>query len=64
MLGDLIQSKEFIETKQRIPIIIGKDFNDNMVIEDLAQLPHLLIAGTTGTGKSNFLNAFYSRNHI
>lgn len=58
MLGDLIQSKEFIETKQRIPIIIGKDFNDNMVIEDLAQLPHLLIAGTTGTGKSNFLNAF------
>ncbi len=58
MLGDLIQSKEFIETKQRIPIIIGKDFNDNMVIEDLAQLPHLLIGGTTGTGKSNFLNAF------
>lgn len=55
MLGDLIEDKEFIEGKQIIPIIIGKDFNDNIVIEDLAQLPHLLVAGTTGTGKSNFL---------
>lgn len=58
MLGDLIQSKEFIETKQRIPIIIGKDFNDNIVIEDLVKLPHLLVAGSTGTGKSNFLSTF------
>lgn len=56
MLGDLIQDKEFIESKQKIPIIIGKDFNDNIIIEDLTQLPHLLIAGTTGTGKSNFLS--------
>ena len=56
MLGDLIQDKEFIESKQKIPIIIGKDFNDNIILEDLTQLPHLLIAGTTGTGKSNFLS--------
>ena len=56
MLGDLIQDKEFVESKQKIPIIIGKDFNDKIVIEDLTQLPHLLIAGTTGTGKSNFLS--------
>ncbi len=56
MLGDLIQDKEFVEAKQKIPIIIGKDFNDKIVIEDLTQLPHLLIAGTTGTGKSNFLS--------
>lgn len=56
MLGDLIQDKEFVEAKQKIPIIIGKDFNDNIVIEDLTQLPHLLVAGTTGTGKSNFLS--------
>ena len=56
MLGDLIQDKEFTESKQKIPIIIGKDFNNNIVIEDLAQLPHLLVAGTTGTGKSNFLS--------
>lgn len=58
MLGDLIQSEKFIETKQRIPIIIGKDFNDNIIIEDLAELPHLLVAGTTGTGKSNLLSTF------
>lgn len=56
MLGDLIQEKEFIEAKQKIPIIIGKDFNDKIVIEDLTQLPHLLVAGTTGTGKSSFLS--------
>ena len=56
MLGDLIQGKEFIETKQKIPIIIGRDFNDKILIEDLTQLPHLLVAGTTGTGKSNFLS--------
>lgn len=56
MLGDLIQDKEFVEAKQKIPIIIGKDFNDKIVIEDLAELPHLLIAGTTGTGKSTFLS--------
>ena len=32
------------------------NFNDKIVIEDLTQLPHLLVAGTTGTGKSNFLS--------
>lgn len=58
MLGDLIQSKEFIESKYKIPMIIGQDFNGNAIIEDLTQLPHLLIAGTTGTGKSNLLNTF------
>lgn len=58
MLGDLIQSKEFIETRQKIPLIIGTDFTENIVIEDLVQLPHLLIAGTTGIGKSSFLRTF------
>lgn len=56
MLGDLIESKEYIEDNKKIPMIIGKDFNGNIVIEDLAELPHLLIAGTTGTGKSKFLS--------
>ncbi|MDO5555682.1 MAG: DNA translocase FtsK [Clostridia bacterium] len=56
MLGDLIQEEEFVASQKKIPIIIGKDFNDKIVIEDLTQLPHLLIAGTTGTGKSNFLS--------
>ena len=56
MLGNLIQDKEFTTAKQKVPIIIGKDFNNNIIIEDLTQLPHLLVAGTTGTGKSNFLS--------
>lgn len=56
MLGDLIEEKKFKETNKKIPIIIGRDFNNNTVIEDLTELPHLLIAGTTGTGKSNFLS--------
>lgn len=56
MLGDLIQDKKFVEARQKIPIILGKDFNDNIVIEDLTQLPHLLVSGSTGTGKSNFLS--------
>lgn len=44
------------EARQKIPIILGKNFNDNIVIEDLTQLPHLLVSGSTGTGKSNFLS--------
>lgn len=56
MLSDLIQDKKFKDAKQKIPIIIGKDFNGQIIIEDLTQLPHLLVAGTTGTGKSNFLS--------
>ena len=44
------------EARQKIPIILGKDFNNNIVIEDLTQLPHLLVSGSTGTGKSNFLS--------
>lgn len=58
MLGDLVESKEFIENNQKIPIIIGKDFSGKIVIEYLTKLPHLLVAGTTGTGKSKFLSTF------
>ena len=55
-LGSLIQDKEFIESTCKIPIIIGKNFENKLIIEDLTQLPHLLVAGSTGTGKSNFLS--------
>ena len=56
MLGNLINSQEFIQSKAKVPIIIGKDFNNKIIIDDLVELPHLLISGTTGTGKSNFLS--------
>lgn len=55
-LGSLIQDKEFVESTCKIPIIIGKNFENKLIIEDLTQLPHLLVAGSTGTGKSNFLS--------
>lgn len=55
-LGNLIQDKEFVESTCKIPIIIGKNFENKLIIEDLTQLPHLLVAGSTGTGKSNFLS--------
>ena len=56
MLGDLIDNAEVKKSKYKVPIILGKDFNGNICVEDLAELPHLLIAGTTGTGKSTFLS--------
>lgn len=55
-LGDLIGCTEVKTEKYKIPIILGKDLKGNICVEDLAQLPHLLIAGTTGTGKSTFLS--------
>lgn len=55
-LGDLIGCTEFKTEKYKMPIILGKDLKGNICVEDLAQLPHLLIAGTTGTGKSTFLS--------
>lgn len=56
LLGDLIDCIKSEKEKYKVPIILGKDFNGNICVEDLAQLPHLLIAGTTGTGKSTFLS--------
>lgn len=56
MLGDSIACLKAEKEKYKVPIILGKDFCGNICIEDLAQLPHLLIAGTTGTGKSTFLS--------
>lgn len=56
LLGDLIDCIKSEKEKYKAPIILGKDFNGNICVEDLAQLPHLLIAGTTGTGKSTFLS--------
>ena len=56
-LGDIINSVEVKENRYKIPIILGKDLNGKVCVENLAELPHLLIAGTTGTGKSTFLSS-------
>lgn len=57
-LGNLIDTENFRNTTARIPLILGKNFSNNVIIEDLAELPHLLISGTTGTGKSSLLSSF------
>jgi S-DNA-T family DNA segregation ATPase FtsK/SpoIIIE len=58
MIGfaDLIECKEFKSTKRRLPIAMGVDIFGNPVVEDLAEMPHLLVAGSTGSGKSVFMN--------
>jgi len=56
-LRDVLDSEEFLESKHRLPIALGKNIAGKTVIADLAAMPHLLIAGTTGSGKSVSLNA-------
>jgi len=58
-LRELMQSADWEEGKRRckLPLALGKDVYGNVIIADLAQMPHLLIAGTTGSGKSVCINA-------
>ncbi|MDO9514691.1 MAG: DNA translocase FtsK 4TM domain-containing protein [Syntrophales bacterium] len=56
-LRDVLDTEEFQESKYRLPIALGKNIAGKPVIADLAAMPHLLIAGTTGSGKSVSLNA-------
>ena len=58
-LRELLQSPDWEEAKERakIPLALGKDVYGKAIITDLAQMPHLLVAGTTGSGKSVCINA-------
>jgi S-DNA-T family DNA segregation ATPase FtsK/SpoIIIE len=56
MLRELAASASFAEHKGNLPIILGKDIAGEPIIADLAAMPHLLVAGTTGSGKSVGLN--------
>jgi S-DNA-T family DNA segregation ATPase FtsK/SpoIIIE len=53
---DLIESKDFQSARAALPIALGKDLEGKPVIADLAKMPHLLIAGATGSGKSVCVN--------
>ena len=55
-LREILVSAEFVEAKGRLPLALGKDTTGNPVVSDLAAMPHLLIAGSTGSGKSVGLN--------
>lgn len=56
-LRELLESDDWIESKAKLPIALGKDVYGKTIIADLAQMPHLLVAGTTGSGKSVCINA-------
>ena len=56
-LRELIESDEYRRKKWTLPLFIGKDSSGAPVISDLAMMPHLLIAGATGSGKSVCINA-------
>ncbi|KHL24962.1 cell division protein FtsK [Croceibacterium mercuriale] len=53
---ELVASEAFADAKGNLPIILGKDIAGEPVVADLAAMPHLLVAGTTGSGKSVGLN--------
>ena len=55
-LKELLLSDEFKRMTTGIPIVLGKDISGNPVMADLAKMPHLLVAGTTGSGKSVSIN--------
>ncbi len=55
-LRELLQSDAYNDTKAVLPLVLGKDIAGGSVIADLAKMPHLLIAGTTGSGKSVGIN--------
>ena len=57
LLSEVIASEVFEESKSPITLAYGKDIEGKPILEDLASLPHLLIAGTTGSGKSVALNS-------
>jgi S-DNA-T family DNA segregation ATPase FtsK/SpoIIIE len=59
-LRETLESPSFSKGKQKLPIPLGRDVNGRYVIGDLTRMPHLLIAGATGAGKSVCLNAIIS----
>jgi S-DNA-T family DNA segregation ATPase FtsK/SpoIIIE len=57
-LREMLAAEEYARTNARLPLVLGKDIGGTPVIADLARMPHLLIAGTTGSGKSVGINTF------
>src|SRR4051812_11371909 len=60
-LSELIGSQAFEDQNMALPLILGKNISGDPVIADLAPIPHLLVAGTTGSGKSVGLNCITCR---
>jgi S-DNA-T family DNA segregation ATPase FtsK/SpoIIIE len=56
-LDEIISSKEYINSNHHLPLAMGKDAFGEPVVVDLASMPHMLVAGATGAGKSVFINS-------
>lgn len=56
-LRNMLVSNEYTASQASLPLILGQDIGGNTVVADLARMPHLLVAGTTGSGKSVAVNA-------
>jgi S-DNA-T family DNA segregation ATPase FtsK/SpoIIIE len=56
-LRDIIEAPEFVNSPSKLTLAMGRDLHGRIRITDLAAMPHLLIAGSTGTGKSVFINS-------
>jgi len=55
-IKELLSNESFKSTSHKIPLCVGKDISGNIEVIDLSKTPHLLVAGTTGSGKSVFIN--------
>ncbi len=58
LLRELLESREYKKTEGNLRLALGKDVSGTAIIENLEEMPHLLIAGSTGSGKSVGMNAF------
>ncbi|OYW60131.1 MAG: cell division protein FtsK [Rhodobacterales bacterium 32-66-7] len=56
VLREIISSRDFGDSQMRLPLALGKDIGGDPIVANLAKMPHLLIAGTTGSGKSVAIN--------
>lgn len=56
-MREIIDTPDFREAKSKLNVALGKDITGNIICADLAKMPHLLVAGTTGSGKSVCLNS-------
>jgi len=56
VLREILSSRDFGDTNMRLPLALGKDIGGEPVVANLSKMPHLLIAGTTGSGKSVAIN--------
>ena len=56
LLREILESEKWHDTKSSIPVALGKDIAGEPIVRDLSAMPHLLVAGTTGSGKSVAVN--------